>query len=328
MAGGSRTTTTEPWAEQKPYLTQGFKTAESLYIDPATGAPRTSPYYAGPTLAGPDLATQTAQRGKLGYALGPRPQALQGAAEASMVRGLSGAFNTAVLDPVVQSYQDQMMSKLQGQTLPGIRESLVDYNPGGSARGNVIQSNAIAAAQRDLQARTAQLYGGAYEAAQQRVPQFQQLYPQTMGAPFGLMDQVGDVGAERRAQAQEAINRDIAKYTYEQQAPQAALQNYMASISGDYGSTTTAPGPSGIQSLGQILGVAAPLLGWSDERLKDNIIKIGSFNGLNIYEFNYIWSPVKFVGVIAQEIEKVLPEAVKTFFGYKAVDYRKLGIGL
>ena len=327
MAGGSRTTTTEPWAEQKPYLTQGFETAESLYIDPATGAPRTSPYYAGPTLAGPDLATQTAQRGKLGYALGPRPQALQGAAETSMVRGLSGATNTAVLDPVVQSYQQQMMSKLQGQTLPGIRENLVQYQPGGSSRGNTIQSNAVAAAQRDLQARTAQLYGSAYEAAQARAPQFQQLYPQTMAAPFGLMDQVGDVGAERRAQSQEAINRDIAKYTYEQQAPQAALQNYMASISGDYGGTT-APGPSGIQSLGQILGVAAPLLGISDERLKDNIIKIGSFNGLNIYEFNYIWSPVKFVGVIAQEIEKVLPEAVKTIFGYKAVDYSKLGIGL
>ena len=261
MAGGARTTTTEPWAEQLPYLTQGFKTAESLYIDPTTGAPRTSPYYPGPTLAGPDLATQTAERGKLGYALGPRPQALQGAAETSMVRGLSGAFNTAVLDPVVQSYQDQMMSKLQGQTLPGIRESLVDYNPGGSARGNVIQSNAIAAAQRDLQQRTAELYGGAYEAAQGRVPQFQQLYPQTMEAPFGLMDQVAGVGADRRAMSQEAINRDIGRYTYQQQAPQAALQNYMASISGDYGSTVTAPGPSGIQSLGQILGVAAPLLG-------------------------------------------------------------------
>jgi len=105
------------------------------------------------------------------------------------------------------------------------------------------------------------MYGGAFEAAQQRTPQFQQLYPQTMQAPFSLMGQVADVGAERRALAQEAINRDIQRYTYEQQAPQAALQNYMASISGDYGSTVTAPGPSGIQSLGQILGVAAPLLG-------------------------------------------------------------------
>jgi len=259
MSGGSRTTTTEPWAEQKPFLTEGFQQAENLYN---RFAGQGAPYYGGPTVAGLDPATQVAQRGKLGYALGARPQALQGAAEASMVRGLSGATNTAVLDPVVQSYQQQMMEKLQGQTLPGIRESIVDYNPGGSPRANTIQANAIAAAQRDLQARTAQLYGGAYEAAQQRVPQFQQLYPQTMGAPFGLMDQVADVGAERRALSQEAINRDIARYTYEQQAPQAALQNYMAMISGDYGATTTAPGPSPIQSIGQILGVAAPLLGF------------------------------------------------------------------
>ena len=258
MAGGARTTTTEPWAEQLPYLTAGFEQAANLYNRfGGEGAP----YYGGPTVAGLDPATQTAQRGTLGYALGPRPQALQGAAETGMVRGLSGAVNTQVLDPMVQSYQQQMMQKLQGETLPGIRESLVDYNPGGSARGNVIQANAIAAAQRDLQAKTAQLYGQAYQDAQTRTPQFQQLYPQTMEAPFSLMGQVADVGAERRALAQEAINRDIGRYTYEQQAPQAALQNYMASISGDYGATTTAPGPSGIQSLGQILGVAAPLLG-------------------------------------------------------------------
>ena len=30
----------------------------------------------------------------------------------------------------------------------------------------------------------------------------------------------------------------------------------------------------------------------SDERLKENINKIGSLNGLNIYEVNYLWSPV------------------------------------
>ena len=257
MAGGS-TTKVSPWEEQKPYLTAGFEQAANLYNRfGGEGAP----YYGGPTVAGLDPATQVAQRGTLGYALRPRPQALQGAAEAGMVRGLSGAVNTQVLDPMVNAYQQQMMQKLQGETLPGIRESIVDYNPGGSARGNVIQANAIAAAQRDLQAKTAQLYGQAYQDAQTRTPQFQQLYPQTMEAPFSLMGQVADVGAERRALAQEAINRDIQRYTYEQQAPQAALQNYMASISGDYGATTTAPGPSGIQSLGQILGVAAPLLG-------------------------------------------------------------------
>jgi len=259
MAGGARTTTTEPWAEQLPYLTQGFEQAENLYNRfLAGGGPN---YYGGPTLAGFDPAQQVAQRGTIGYALGPRPQALQGAAETSLVRGLSGAVNTQVMDPMVESYRRKMMSDLTQKTLPGIRQSLVEYQPGGSSRGNMIQGQAIGAAQEALQNEVAQLYGNAYQQAQARVPQFQQLYPTTMGAPFGLMQQVGDVGADRRAMAQEAINRDIQQYTYEQQAPQAALQNYLASISGDYGSTVTAPGPSPIQSIGQILGVAAPLLG-------------------------------------------------------------------
>jgi hypothetical protein len=63
---------------------------------------------------------------------------------------------------------------------------------------------------------------------------------------------------------------------------------------------------------------------FSDERLKENITQIGSFNGLGVYEFNYLWGPAKMIGFIAQEVEKVLPEAVKEVLGYKAVDYGKV----
>jgi|TARA_R100000093_G_scaffold31637_2_gene17174 hypothetical protein len=85
----------------------------------------------------------------------------------------------------------------------------------------------------------------------------------------------------------------------------------------------TQPGPSGLSQLGQIAGIASMFMG-SDERIKENINKVGSFKGLNLYEFNYIWSPVKVIGFIAQEVEKVLPEAVKEVLGYKAVDYGKV----
>jgi hypothetical protein len=83
----------------------------------------------------------------------------------------------------------------------------------------------------------------------------------------------------------------------------------------------TQPGPSALSSLGQIAGIASM---FSDERLKENITQIGSFNGLGVYEFNYLWSPTKMIGFIAQEVEKVLPEAVKEVLGYKAVDYGKV----
>jgi len=259
MAGGA-TTRTEPWAAQKPYLERGFQAAQQLNFDPVTGRPVAPAYYGGPTLAGPDPTTQVAQRAQIGYGLGPRPQALQGAAESAQVRGLSGAVNTQVLDPMVESYRQRMESDLLGKTLPGIRQSLVQFQPGGSTRGDLIQGQAIASAQENLQNQVAQLYGGAYQAAQARVPQFQQLYPTVMGAPMGLFGQIGEVGQARRSLQQEAINRDVARHMYEAQAPQTALQNYMASISGDYGGTVrNQPGP--LSQLGSIAGIIGSLMG-------------------------------------------------------------------
>ena len=70
----------------------------------------------------------------------------------------------------------------------------------------------------------------------------------------------------------------------------------------------------------------------SDERLKDNLVpltynlqKLDLING-----YNFDWKTEsgrvgKDVGVLAQEIEKIMPEAVMTRAnGYKAVDYQKL----
>ena len=54
--------------------------------------------------------------------------------------------------------------------------------------------------------------------------------------------------------------------------------------------------------------------GGSDIRLKENIIKVGkALSGLNIYEWNYKSAPnSRYRGVIAQEVAKIFPEAVRT----------------
>jgi hypothetical protein len=67
-------------------------------------------------------------------------------------------------------------------------------------------------------------------------------------------------------------------------------------------------------------------LPWSDIRLKENIISIGSENGFPIYSFNYKWHPQTYIGVMAQDILKLLPEAVRKIGEYFAVDYEKLGV--
>lgn len=77
----------------------------------------------------------------------------------------------------------------------------------------------------------------------------------------------------------------------------------------------------GLFSLG-----AAGITGWSDRRLKRNIVKIGEYlNGLAKYSFTYIWGE-KAIGAMADEVEKLIPEAVITHpSGYKMVDYAMVG---
>jgi len=68
---------------------------------------------------------------------------------------------------------------------------------------------------------------------------------------------------------------------------------------------------------------------FSDERMKENIEFVEQTpNGINIYDFDYkpefkdLAGHGRFRGVMAQEIEELIPSAVKTMFnGYKAVDY-------
>ena len=66
---------------------------------------------------------------------------------------------------------------------------------------------------------------------------------------------------------------------------------------------------------------------WSDVRLKTNINYIRtSKSGINVYEYNYIWSSKKYRGVMAQELLEKYPQAVGKRLGYYTVDYDRLDV--
>ena len=78
-------------------------------------------------------------------------------------------------------------------------------------------------------------------------------------------------------------------------------------------------------------GFAGQIAGRSDIRLKENIVKIGkALSGLNIYEWNYKSAPnTRYRGVIAQEVIKVVPEAVvKDNDGFLSVIYDLLDVNM
>ncbi len=169
MGGGTRVTTskTGPWDQQSEYLKYGFANAQRLFDKQAPD------YYPNETLAGFDPAQSTAQDATLTYAMGPRPIAQQAAAEnqllgtynqaqlagdygaqasrhgmsqaeyagmtpfqaSQMQDMLAGNVNTAQLSPVVNAMSRDVLSNLTGTILPGIRQSQVGYQPGGSSRG-------------------------------------------------------------------------------------------------------------------------------------------------------------------------------------------------
>lgn len=120
--------------------------------------------------------------------------------------------------------------------------------------------------------------------------------------------QPATAGADLLGAAQNTYNANLANYN----AQNAASGNFMGGLMG--------------------LGGAA-ITKYSDENMKDNVKEIGALNnGIKIYSFEYkpeykdIAGHGTQVGVMAQEVEKVIPEAVVTMpNGFRAVNYSMLG---
>lgn len=80
---------------------------------------------------------------------------------------------------------------------------------------------------------------------------------------------------------------------------------------------------TGLAQTGGLLGAAALK---SDSRLKENVTHSGEYNGFPIYEFNYKGEPGRFRGVMAQDVERIRPEAVVEMNGFKAVRYDMINV--
>ena len=317
--GGTQVTKTEPWDEQKDYLKAGFGRAQDLYNRNPLGPS----YYGGSTLAGFDPAQQASQRMTMNYAMGGRPQAMQRQAESAIGRGLGGQVDYSQFQPMADVYGQQYLSEIQ-KNMPAVRQSMVEYQPGGGSRGDIVQGQIAGAASKNLAQNLAGLYGGAYTGAQERIPQFMQQYPTLMSAPLGMAEAVGGVGQARQEMTQQGINRAMARDQYAKNAPQQALANYMNMIGGNYGGTTTQTAPS--DPFGTLMGIAqlGSLFMGSDVRIKENIVPDGTWKGHNVYHFNFIGDDVRRRGVMAQEVEQTRPDAVLEIDGIKHVNYGAL----
>jgi hypothetical protein len=138
-------------------------------------------------------------------------------------------------------------------------------------------------------------------------------------------------GAQEQATAQAQLQAAYDQFLQQQSYPFQIAQ-YFANIAQGLGSTaggtSTTKGPppnTGSQILGGIGALAniAGALPFSDARMKENIEAVGQLNdGQTIYRYNFKGDPKTQIGLLAQEVEEVNPNAVGEVGGFKTVDYK------
>lgn len=124
------------------------------------------------------------------------------------------------------------------------------------------------------------------------------------------------------------VNQNYQNQMAQYNAKQAGSNNMMSGLFGLGGSFLGAAGSAG--------GVAPLFAGLSDVRLKKDILPLGTENGFPVYKFKYDTDhdyvrhvnlpDTEYIGVMAQDVEKVMPEAVFELDGFKRVNYAMIGV--
>lgn len=249
-----------------------------------------------------------------------------------------GAIRAAVR-PLTDTYRDI--------TLPGIAADASTSGTGGISAnfGGSRQGIAEGLATRDLNNKISDTAGTIANQARltnlnstlQAIGQAPQIAASST-IPGGITSTVGDV---RQGQTQAKLDATTQAEQFKQFLPLLMGQWLAQGASGLPGGGTQSVGSSSSQSdpfstliggasaaggLAGGLGKLLPLFMTSARELKENIVRIGTLpNGLPWYSFNYIGDSALRQGVMADEVEKVLPDAVyRNASGHTVVDYSQV----
>jgi len=332
-------TKVEPWEEVAPYiqtllpqLEAGFNVAPQLYQGPLV--PGTS----AQTAAARGLYGQVGQTAA-GFTPGFQTVYDQMFQQATAAPGTSALFQAQTGDIANQARQlterDKQLAQQQameagqfglGSTALGELQALQQQK-----REETIQSQLASALGAEEQRRVA---------AAGALPGMAQSVIQAMMTPAQLQEAIGrDI--ESRQGAELADLRRLSQQQQEAERAQAiTYANLLGGLAG-LGSSTqmqqtssgmtgqVIPGQSIFQQLAGAAGTAASL---SDIRLKTEIKRVGELeNGIPIYRWEWtkkgkeIAGEQGTLGVIAQEVLKIMPEAVSIGSdGYYRVDYGRV----
>lgn len=121
---------------------------------------------------------------------------------------------------------------------------------------------------------------------------------QVLASPLGIAGGIGQVAAGYQMPIGQLMQQ-------RQMELNASIQNSQNSM-------------AGLGALGSVFGA---ILGMSDERAKDELEEIGEYNGIPIYAYTLKHSGERKIGVLAQDLERIRPGAVRELAGWKLVNY-------
>jgi Chaperone of endosialidase len=345
--GGQKTPTTttqiskqEPWDQAKPYYEAMYKNAQEAVNKTNKQAYKgdfvaTDAASGGGINQGLDFLRANAGTGLLG----------SGSDEVRQL-GLdtvSGKYLDPSTNPFLKAVADQstagVMRGLTESALPAIRDASIAQGAYGGARQDVQENQVVSAANKEALDAANQLYYTNYAAERDRMAGGADLLNMAdeMSRQTGL--EYMRIGDAEKALKQAEIDNSRAKFMEKKQAPWYGLGE-MAQILGTGGFRSTAtestqPAQSSTGSwiqagVGGLAGIASlakalpALFALSDRTTKTDVKKVATHEatGIDIYSYRYKGDPKsypKVVGPMAQDVEKVFPDAVFEIGGKKAV---------
>lgn len=334
----SQQSSSGPPAFIQPYLKQGIQDLSNYY----NAHPQAPQYYTGETVAPLSNVTQ--------QAVGAAQNQYQnnptlGAANTQLTDTLNGNYldpsNNPAYQGAVRAAVDPLTTQFLDQTMPQITSQFA----GAGGVGSGIQRQAVDDATK---AYSTGVNNAAYTAANNFYNNARTNQIQAAGLTPGInsagLQNIAGLGAagstiDQQRQAQDVSNQ--AAYNYNANAQPNYISQYLSMLNGGYpgGETTTTGQAQTYQpnnAFGSLFGAglglaglglqAAPLFGFSDYRLKEDISEpIGATHeGIPIRLWKYRGDPTPRVGFIAQEVALTKPEAVVEHpSGYLMVDHGK-----
>jgi hypothetical protein len=319
-----------------PYLQGGIKDLTALYE-----ANKTAPgYYPGSTVGPQSPQTQQAIDAL----------AARGAGGSAVTRGAQGAITDTVngkyLDPNTNPYfadalkasHQPYIDQFMGEVIPGITSAFEGSGRtgGGLHQGSV--DRAVTGLNRTISDADAKAGSAYFSGERDRMLGAAGMAPQLAATDYQDIAALGQAGEAKDAYGQAKINEDISRYNYDNNKQWDYISRYLGIMNGGYpggetvGTSTATQQQPGQGPMGAIMGGAGMamqmlpmLMAFSDERLKENVHRVGETDdGQNLYFYNYKGDPTPHVGLMAQEVEQRDPDAVVEHpSGFKMVNYGK-----